>query len=335
MPLPLLIVGAAVAAAGWGAKKGLDAKSDFDDAEDINEEAQEHFDQARRSLEHRRKKTQNGLERLGRQKIRLYRDALEPFVRTYKQIKNVDYRRRGSIENENLRVGPDEILEIEEVTVHMAEAVGGTASAVGSGALAGVAAYGSVGLLGTASTGTAIAGLSGAAATNATLAWLGGGSLAAGGLGMAGGAAVLGGIVAAPVILVGGLMIASKAEAAREDALSNRSKAKGAALDMEAAECQARVIGRKAKEVRRVLKRLQENHLDCDLADLQELVAANVDYRTYSHAEKELVGRTMALAKTAKNLAEARLLEENGSLAKAIRETLRGSKEFLRKLDEM
>lgn len=334
MPLPLLLAGAAIAAAGWGVKKGFDAKSDFDVAESINEDAQEIFDDAKRSLERCKEKTQNDLESLGRQKIRLSRDALEPFVKTFRQIKNVDYEKM-DFQDENLRVSSDEILEIREVTIRMEEAVGGTAGALGSGALAGLAAYGSVGLLGTASTGTAIAGLSGAAATNATLAWLGGGSLAAGGLGMAGGAVVLGGIVAAPVLLVGGLMMASKAETAKESARSNRLKAQGAAEEMETAGVAALAIGRKAREVRKVLQRLQEDHLDSDLGDLQDLVSANADYRTYNRPQKKLVGRAVSLAITVKNLAEAPLLEEDGSITKAIREALRESKRFLRRLDNM
>ena len=334
MPLPFILAGAAIAAAGWGIKKGIDAKSDFDAAESINEDAQEIFDDAKRTLERRKEKTQNNLESLGRQKIRLSKDALDPFVKTFRQIKNVDYEGM-DFQDENLRVNSDEILEIQEVTIRMEEAVGGTAGALGSGALAGLAAYGSVGVLGTASTGTAIAGLSGAAATNATLAWLGGGSLAAGGFGMAGGAAVLGGIVAAPVLLVGGLLMASKAEAAVENALSNRFKAEAAAEDMKTAGAAALAIGRKANEVRKVLKRLQEDHLDSDLGDLQDIVSTNADYRTYNRPQKELVGRTLSLAVTAKNLAEAPLLEEDGSITKAIRETLRESRKFLQRLDGM
>ena len=277
MPLPLLLVGAALFAGGYGVKKGLDAKSDFDAAERINEDAQEMFDEAKRSLERRKQETQNNLESLGRQKIQLSKDALEPFVTTFRQIKNVDYNDI-DFQDENLRVSSDEILEIREVTVRMEEAVGGTAGALGSGALAGLAAYGSVGVLATASTGTAIAGLSGAAATNATLAWLGGGSLAAGGFGMAGGVAVLGGIVAAPVLLVGGLMMASKAKEAVENARSNRHKARAAAEDMETAGVAALAIGRKANEVRDVLGRLQ-GHLDSDLSALRDLVSANIDWR--------------------------------------------------------
>ncbi|NGM85606.1 hypothetical protein G5B47_24715 [Paenibacillus sp. 7124] len=72
----------------------------------------------------------------------------------------------------------------------------GVGSALGAWAL--------VSTLGTASTGTAIAGLSGAAATNATLAWFGGGALAAGGGGIAAGTAVLGGIVAVPALILMG-----------------------------------------------------------------------------------------------------------------------------------
>ena len=334
MPLPLLLAGTAIAGAGWGIKKIIDAKSDLDVAKNVDEEARKIFDSAQHSLEKRREKTRSRMESLGRQKIRLSRDALEPFVKTFREIKNVDYKDI-DFRDENLRVSSDEILEIREVTIRMGEAAGGTAGAVGSGALAGLAAYGSIGLLGTASTGTAIGGLSGAAATNATLAWLGGGSLAAGGFGMAGGAAVLGGIVAAPVLLVGGLMLASKAEEAKENARSNRFKAKAAAEEMKTAEIAALAIGRKANEVRKVLKRLQEDHLDGEIGVLQALVSINSNYRTYKRSQRELVGRIVSLAVTAKNLAEAPLLEEDGSITKAIRQNLKQAKAFLRKLEEM
>lgn len=333
MPLPLLIVGAAIAAGGWGVKKGVDAKSDFNDAERIKENAEKIFDDAKRSLERRKERTQNSLEALGEQKVQLSKNALRPFVKAFQKIKNVDYEEMEG-QDEILSI-EDEILSIEEVTVHMEEVVAGTAGALGSGALAGLAAYGSVGLLGTASTGTAIAGLSGAAATNATLAWLGGGSLAAGGLGMAGGTVVLGGIVAAPVLLVGGLVMASKAEKAKEDALSNWSKAQAAKEAMEAAEVATKAIGRKADKVQRVLKRLHDHLVNENLGALQYLVSINTDWRTYKRQEKELVGRSVSLAMTAKNVAETHLLEEGGEITKAIREVLRNAKAVLKTFDEV
>lgn len=69
-------------------------------------------------------------------------------------------------------------------------ATGGTALAF-AGPIA--ATVGATGLLGAASTGTAIGSLTGAALTNASLAALGGGALAAGGGGMAAGTMVVAG----------------------------------------------------------------------------------------------------------------------------------------------
>ena len=214
--------------------------------------------------------------------------------------------------------------------------LGGGAAALGSGALAGMAAYGSVGLLGAAaSTGTQIAALSGAAATNATLAWLGGGSLAAGGFGMAGGTVVLGGIVAAPVLLVGGLMLASKAEEAKVNAQSNHAEARTAAKAMKTAEIATEAIGRKAAEVDRTLRRLDEDFLAPDLEYLRALVGEETDYRHYSRADKERVCRVASIAVTAKNLLEAPLLDEEGTITREIRQTLRRTRKFMDDLRAM
>lgn len=92
---------------------------------------------------------------------------------------------------------------------------------VGFGGLAGgtlaLGAWAVVSVVGSASTGTAIAGLSGVAATNATLAWFGGGALAAGGAGMSGGMMVLGGIVAAPMVYFAAKGSYAKAEKVKDE----------------------------------------------------------------------------------------------------------------------
>lgn len=75
-----------------------------------------------------------------------------------------------------------------------------------TGIAAAATAVGATTILGTASSGAAIAGLHGAAAINATLASLGGGSLATGGFGIAGGLTVLGGLVIIPGIAAGGFV---------------------------------------------------------------------------------------------------------------------------------
>jgi len=81
------------------------------------------------------------------------------------------------------------------------ELAGALSKGLAIGAASGTAAYTSVALLGSASTGTAISALHGVAATKATLAFLGGGALSAGGAGVAGGMMVLGGVIAFPVMV--------------------------------------------------------------------------------------------------------------------------------------
>ena len=172
------------------------------------------------------------------------------------------------------------------------------------------------------------------AATNATLAWLGGGSLAAGGMGMTGGIAVLGGIVTGPVLLVGGLLAASKAAEAKENARSNLIKAESAAEAMQNAESAARAIGRMADQTRRVLQKLC-GHLDKDVLALQRIVRVNDDYRTYDGGEKAVVIRAATVAVTLKNIAETPLLEENGAVTATIGATVRKAKKFLKQLEAM
>lgn len=195
----------------------------------------------------------------------------------------------------------------------MKEIVGGGIAALGSGGLAGLAAYGSVGLLGTASTGTAIGSLGGVAATNATLAWLGGGSLAAGGLGMAGGTVVLGGLVAGPVLAVGGMMLASKAEAAKYDAYANYDNAKLAAEQMESAKVATKGIERRFNEINSVLNALNDKFLPL-LSSLEDLVLANDNYSTYSEIDKKGVFMAASIAKTIKSIMETPLIDNMGVL---------------------
>ena len=91
MALPLLLVGAAVLAGGAGVAAGVSAKGDFDEAERKNKKAKRIFKSAKKSLKQQRHRTQERLEDLGRQKVRLHQDGLKPFVDTFSRIKNVDY----------------------------------------------------------------------------------------------------------------------------------------------------------------------------------------------------------------------------------------------------
>lgn len=332
MPLPLLLVGAAVLAGGYGVKKGLDAKSDFDRAGELNAEAKRIYDSASSSLETERERAQKAIAKLGKLKFDIYESRLIPFVDAFSKIKNVDFQDK-QLKNEFSLAGvsSEEMLAIRKSALDMKAVVGGGVTALGAGGLAGLAAYGGVGLLGTASTGTAIASLSGAAATNATLAWLGGGALGSG-LGVAGGTAVLGGIVAGPVLAVGGMILAAKAEEARHNAYTNREKASAAAEQMKTAETVTRGIRERFNEIHRTLTEL-DLYFQPLLNGLQAIVATSTDYSAYSIEDRKGVMMAATLAKTLKNVMEAPLLDESGRLTAASRNVLTTANECLQQIE--
>ena len=92
MPIPFILAGVALAAGAYGVKKGFDAKSDFNDANETNEQAQRVYDNAARKLETTRETTQNSLSSLGELKFSLYKDKLIPFVAAFNKIHNIDFQ---------------------------------------------------------------------------------------------------------------------------------------------------------------------------------------------------------------------------------------------------
>lgn len=318
MPIPFILAGVALAAGAYGVKKGLDAKSDFDDASETNERAQRIYDQASRELERTREATQESLNDLGELKLSLYENRLTPFVAAFKQIHNIDFQHDAIGDELQLAVSENDMAAIETAVLKMTDVVSGGVVSLGAGGLAGLAAYGSVGLLASASTGTAIASLSGVAATNATLAWLGGGALSAGGFGMAGGTAVLGGIVAGPVLAVGGMLLAAKAEEAKHNAYANLNLARKADEQMATAKVATQGIHTRVQEVYHVLGKLEDT-FEPILAGLQSLVmrspkdcSGKVDYMTLQKQDQIGVMMSMMLAKTIKNVLETPLINQEG-----------------------
>jgi len=220
MPLPLLLWGAAAAISAMGVKKGFDAKTDFAKAKRIGVKAEEKMKQAKYEIEEHRAELNNELENFAKFKLEIFTTDIKKLVETIKQCKK---SAKSKIYIEDTEITAEEFKDLE-LSVENAMDLQIGVSTIAAGGLTGLGIYGSVGLLASASTGTAIATLSGAAATNATMAWLGGGALSAGGFGMAGGAIALGGIIAGPAIAVGGFLMAGKAEKAVTEAQKYSAK---------------------------------------------------------------------------------------------------------------
>ena len=235
MPLPFILGAAAIAAAGFGAKKGYDGYQDKSLANDILEEARSKYEKAKGSFDTINNETTTGLEQLGSLQLKIGSDFKE-FRKLSKEI----LAKINSANNKDVEftLPKHKLVKIDELAMSTTAYLGKIAGAGVGGAAAAYAVYGGVMALAAASTGTPIAALSGAAAYNAAMAAIGGGSLAAGGFGMAGGAMVLGSVVAAPIIAIAGWAYAAHAEEALKDARSTRDEANAAVDKLERAKIQ-------------------------------------------------------------------------------------------------
>lgn len=337
MPLPLLVpiaLGAtAVGSALFGAKKGYDAYQDYSEASDTNNEAVSIYNDATEKLNEKRKKTNKFLEKIGNLKIKIYKESLEDFVDIFSDIKNIDFEDNLDT-GANIKFEDDLVAQINNTIIEIRDVLGGGAASVASAALAGFGAYGGVGLLASASTGTAISSLSGVAATNATLAWLGGGSLATGGLGMAGGTAILGGIVAAPVLAVGGFVASKTAKKAKIEAQKDLQKARAASESMEVAHTALDAILSRTAEFKEILIPLNNIFIKY-IEDLDSIVIEETDYQRYSDKEKKIVFTSVSIAQTIKNICDTPILDENGNIARKSQRVLRKANKFLNTIKDI
>lgn len=335
MVLPLILLGAAIAAGGFGVKQGFDAVADSNEATDLRESASRVYDNAAAELNWQREKTRDELAKLGRLKLETWHTQLSRFLDLYGQIKNVKLEGQASTEQlgqiNPLRFSQSDLVDMARIAKQATEAVAGGVGAIGAGALAGVAAYGGAGMFATASTGTAISALSGVAATNATLAWFGGGSLAAGGMGMAGGMMVLGGIVTGPVLAVGGMVWAAKAREDLAQAKSDYAQAKRAVDEMRNIAALAAGIEKVAGEFHWLIQSLA-NRMNTVLDLLENIIhVTGIDYQDYTQSQKGTVYAAVQFAQALKIVLETPILTKDGALTTNYHKALGEGRKALQK----
>lgn len=311
MPLPALLIWVSVAVAtGVGIKKGVDAKSDFDRAKRIGEYAEEKMEKEKKSLEDARVNTQKALEKLGKVKVQCFANQIKYLIEMIEKRNKKGYSKISGFEEDISIENLDNVKEFVLQSLEIEKGIGtGAVTGAVTGALAALGAYGSVGMLATASTGTAIGTLSGAAATNATLAWLGGGALAAGGFGMAGGMVALGGIVLGPALAVGGFLMASKAEEAVTKAREYEAQVDVAIEEIKTIKTEMKAIRAAAAEQENALIQLANRFDQVKITDVDD---------TAGFKQMALIGKNL------KALLDIPVLKEDGTANKNIKSQCAG-----------
>lgn len=342
MPVPFILLGGSIIAGAAGAAKDISAHAKNKDAKQIIAEAQDVYKEAQEAVDAERKHLKGCFDRLGALRLDIEAKEMNDFVSIFRVFKNI--KLEGSVTlDEWMKLrgrGAQSLKEMEMASIKAAEIVRAGVASLGSGALAGIAAYGGAMMFASASTGTAIASLSGVAATNATLAWFGGGSLAAGGLGVAGGTAVLGGIIVGPVVAVSGFIQDAKAKenlaAAREKAAEYNEAVEKASMLIDfmkrtedIAENYSRFLVRFRSPFGQIVNELQLIKYRAEQRQRQMGCSPSVgkiDFDSLTVAEQKKLQQSWLMAQVMQSVLSIPLLTTNGELAPEAQTTLKSAK---------
>ncbi len=87
MPLPFILGGLVLAAAGYGGKKIIDAKNANDEAKDLFKKAEELLEETKNRVESAESGYKNALMRLGEKKFHVISHGVSRFVEHFNQLK--------------------------------------------------------------------------------------------------------------------------------------------------------------------------------------------------------------------------------------------------------
>ncbi|RVY81499.1 hypothetical protein [Helicobacter pylori] len=299
MPLPFILGGIALAVAGYGVKKGLDAYDDNKEAEDLHNQAQNRYKEAEIELKEKQEIAQNAFEGLGALQEKIVNTSLERYKGIVDKL-NIEDRASWQeiVGEESLR----HLVSVRDVIVDLGTALGSVVGSAAAGAMAGFGAWGLAGLVGSASTGTAIS--------------------------------ALGGIVAAPVIAVAASVFASKAKERKYDAKSYYDSVHAVCVCMESERLTWRNIVCKAQE-----KEYGLHHLDEEFQEVLGIVercmqTKGLNVHTWSQEEKNQVKILMQQAETLTITISTPLMHDSDPLTQELKKHQQECSELMKKIQE-
>jgi len=309
-----------------------------EEIEQLLNEAQSIYDNAKKRFESQKEQTTKRLENLGKIKVNAWADGMDSFVLIFSTFKDVKIDR---MTDTNMtffgsNVEPEQmIMNIQNASMTANEVAKAGFAALGTGALVGIASYGGVMMFGNASTGTAIATLSGAAKTNATLAWFGGGSKAVGGLGMIGGKIVLAGIVLAPVVALAAVIAGAKGKEKLAEAKKINAEAKEAMSQMNTMTTGMEGIAKMSDNYSSFIKKLSIMFVPF-LQELNRIRNAHtvdengmIDYDDLSSVEQKTLHLSWLMAQIYYHVLSTPILDSKGEVSSEAREALTSSRRGL------
>ncbi|WRF67133.1 sortase [Helicobacter pylori] len=268
MPLPFILAGVVIAAAGYGVKKGIDALDADCEADEFIKKAESLKEEAIKKAEFVESDCKNALMRLGEKKFHVQSYSMSSFVKEFNQLKGREFVVK--------------VADMQDLCEQVSNAQN-LFSQLNTNGIDGDAALG------------VIAGCGGLGASGFTADAIMGVGLAASGLASV---AVVGGLVAAPVLAIFGAISADEMEKKRDDAKAYCSQVEAAIKKADVMIDQFQAVRKMADLFIEQITRFEKIFFSLSIDAITTMKKRDYNFSCYNQREIEQLGVTVSTLKT-------------------------------------
>ncbi|MFP6149884.1 sortase [Helicobacter pylori] len=294
MPLPFILAGVALAAAGYGVKKGIDALDADCEADEFIKKAESLKEKAKRKVDNVQSSRNQALVRLGKKKLHVLSYTVSNFLDHFHQLN----RSRITIEGINMQDIQHQVSDARNLLNQNQLNANGIDKDSALGVIAGC---GSLGISGFT--------------TGAIM----GGGLAASGLA---GMAVLGGLVTGPALAILGAISADEMEKKRDDAKAYLSQVEAAVKKADVVIDNLRSVEKMAELFTRQITKFDALFFSLSQDAIATMKKHHYDISRYNQKEKDQLSVTVSTLMTLSAFLKVSIMDESQKLTEKTKNAL-------------
>ncbi len=286
MPLPFILAGVALAAAGYGVKKGIDALDADCEADEFIKKAEVLKEEATKKAESTQSDCKLAFARFGEKKLRVLSHSISNFLDHFHQLKHS----RITIEGINMQDIQRQVSDARNLLNQL------NANGIDGDSAPGV-----------------IAGCVGLGASSFTAGAILGGGLAASGLA---GMAVLGGLLAAPALAILGAISADEMEKKRDDAKAYYSQVEVAVKKADVMVDNLQAVRKMADLFIEQITRFEKIFFSLSIDAISTMKKHHYDTSRYNQKEKDQLCVTVSTLSSLSTFLKVPIMDEHQKLNK-------------------
>ncbi|MGN8360484.1 sortase [Helicobacter pylori] len=292
MPLPFILGGSALVAAGYGVKKGIDALDADCEADEFIKKAESLKEEATKKAESTQSDCKLAFARFGEKKLRVLSHSVSNFLDHFHQLKHS----RITIEGINMQDIQRQVSDAQNLLNQL------NANGIDKDSAPGViAGFGSLGI------------------SSFTTGAIMGGGLAASGLA---GMAVVGGLLAAPALAIFGAISADEMEKKRDDAKAYLSQVKAAVKKADAMIDNIQAVRKMADLFTRQITKLDALFFSLAQDAIATMKKHNYNVSRYNQKEKDQLCVTVSTLMTLSAFLKVPIMDKHQKLNKKAQNAL-------------